>query len=395
VALRPRDPRADVEVRRFSAALGRLDVETFAALVADVWEARGRPTTRRGTRVTVDAEDGRRARRLRVTHGRPAEAGGGAAADGATTVVTSRATSDREAADAAGRVVDATELLRTVRYAVERDRAASILERYLGEEGAKFVSPGVVRAERERSRARRRRLARRVAAASLLAACVAGVVVVGPALAPVVDGRGLGSAVDGAAFDPTPSATSAERVVASTDRPRPTPESVDDGVDYAALGCPVPPADAHPAALRPAVIPGASSNGLDGWRLVETANASYEGGFVRVGTHGPRARHAATYASPSGGTFEVDIDRWRSVPAASDAAAALADRDRVALLWGRYTVTVAAFDENGTRLSASRTLVRSRVLLAEVRDPSGTRLGARCVGALLVGGGSAERTVVA
>ncbi|ELZ27934.1 hypothetical protein C474_15574 [Halogeometricum pallidum JCM 14848] len=375
--MRLRSRGTDPEVKRFSAALRRGDEEAFAAFVADLWGARGRPTTRDGTVLSVEFPD--EERRLRVTHGAPTSAG-----DGRTRgVVTSRivresAARETESAASERPTVDAAELLRVVRYAVERDRAASILERHLGEGAAKFVEPGAVRAERERSRARRRRLGRRLVAAAVVAACLGGVALVGPDLA---------SSLNAPPFD------AAEETSAPSDRPTETAAAVRDEspasssaerLDYAAFGCPSPPDDANPTELAPAVVPGASASGLDGWRLVDSESVGSFDDRIQLGSPPePTERHTARYVPPSGETLRVTIDRWRSVGTADAVSSSLADANETVVRWGRYTVVVRAFDANGTRLSETQTLDRSRVLLAAVRGPDGGRLGFRCVSSLL------------
>lgn len=367
--LRSRGP--DSEVERFSAALRRVDESAFADFVADVWEARGRSVTRDGTVLSVDSPGERR--RLRVTHGEPTPARDGRA----TGVVTSRVVSEPTAVRNSSAVVDAGELLRTVRYAVGRDRAASILERHLGAGAGKFAVPGAVRAERERSGTRRRRLGRRLVAAAVLAACLGGVALVGPGLLSSSNAPPFGAAEDSR----TPADGATETAVVREGSAVSSPE---DRLDYAALGCPPPPEDADPAELAPAVVPGASSSGLDGWRLVDAESVGSFDDRIRLGSPPePVARHAARYVPPSGETFRLTVDRWRSVGAADAAASSLADANETVLRWGEYTVVVRAFAPGGTRLSETQTLDRSRVLLASVRGPDGGRLGFECVGSLL------------
>lgn len=360
----------DPEVRRFSAALRRGDEATFAAFVADLWEARGRAVTRDGTTLSVEESGGRR--RIRVTHGAPASARDGRAAD----VVTSRVV--ESTADATeSTAIDAAELLRMVRYAVERDRAASILERHLGADAAAFAEPGAVRAERERTRTRRRRLGRRLVAAVVVAACLGSVAIVGPGLVSSLDAPPFGVAEE----SPTPTDGATEPATVRDESPVSSPA---DPLDYAALGCPLPPEDADPAELAPAVVSGASASGLDGWRLVDSESVGSFDDRIQLGSPPePTARHTARYVPPSGETLRLTVDRWRSVGTAETAAASLADENETVLRWGRYVVVVRAFAPDGTRLSKTQTLDRSRVLLAAVRGPDGSRLGFGCVRSLL------------
>ncbi|RDI70122.1 hypothetical protein [Halopelagius longus] len=373
--MRLRSRGTDPEVERFSAALRRLDEEAFAAFVAAVWEARGRSATRNGTTLSVETrgESGR----LRVTHGEPTPGRDGRA----TRVVTSRLVPESTADAPEPTVVDAAELLRVVRYAVERDRATSLLARHLGRGAEKFAEPGAVRAERERVLSRRRRLGRRFAAAVALAACLAAVALVGPGLVSSFDAPPFGSAENGA----TPTGTGVETATdPAAVEGGPTASRLGGRTDYAALGCPSPPDDADPEELTPSVVPGASASGLDGWRLLDSERIESFDGRVDLGDHPePAVRYTARYVPPSGETLRLTVDRWRSVAAAEAVTSSLAGTNQTVLRWGRYTVVVRAFTADGVRLSRAQTLDRSRVLLASVRDPSGSRLGFRCVASLL------------
>lgn len=384
--MRLRSRGTDPEVKRFSAALRRRDEEAFAAFVADLWGARGRSTTRDGTTLSVEFLD--EERRLRVTHGAPTSAGDGRTSGAVTSrIVRDSAARGTESAASEQPTVDAAELLRVVRYAVERDRAASILERHLGEGAAKFVEPGVVRAERERSRVRQRRLGRRLAAVVVVAACLGGVALVGPDLV---------SSLNAPPFDAeeeTPTTTDQPTETAAAVRDESPASSAAERLDYAAFGCPSPPDDVTPAELAPAVVPGASASGLDGWRLVESESVGSFDDRIQLGSPPePAERHTARYVPPSGETLNVTIDRWRSVGTADAVSSSLADANETVVRWGRYTVVVRAFDVNGTRLSEAQTLDKSRVLLAAVRGPDGGRLGFRCVSSLLDEAGGSTRT---
>ncbi|MFC6823723.1 hypothetical protein [Halopelagius fulvigenes] len=378
--MRLRSRGTDPEVARFSATLRRLDEEAFAAFVAAVWEARGRSATRDGTTLSVEHRGERS--RLRVTHGEPTPGRGGRA----TRVVTSRIVPESTADAPEPAVVDAAELLRIVRYAVERGRASSLLDRHLGRGAGKFAAPGAVRAERERTRSRRRRLGRRVAAAVVLAACLGVVALGGPSLVSSFDAS-FGSAEDAAPPTDRPTELASEPARESA-RESATAGSeatrLGERPDYAALGCPPPPDDADPGELTPAVVPGASASGLDGWRLLDSERiASFDGRIDLGDRPEPAVRYTARYVPPSGETLRLTVDRWRSVAAADTVARSLAETNQTVLRWGRYTVVVRAFTADGGRLSRAQTLDRSRVLLAAVRDPSGSRLGFRCVSSLL------------
>ncbi len=102
-----------------AARLRRLDAGTIAALVADLWAARGYETTRDGARV-VAATDGS-AVVVRVGRGadeRPPD------------VVVSLG--GRDPAPPGGRVVDATDLAEMLLYAVDGPTTGALCTRYLG-----------------------------------------------------------------------------------------------------------------------------------------------------------------------------------------------------------------------------------------------------------------------
>ncbi|WP_152042528.1 hypothetical protein [Salinigranum salinum] len=407
------DPAAGADRRRFAAALARLSPEAFAAFVADLWRARGRTVERDGTTLTTDGE-GRGRRRLVVTHGDPeavtAPTDNGGVVDGsdadadagdATPVPTRIVTSQRveragETHPSDDRVVDADELLQTVRYAVDRARASTVLERHLGDGAGAFASVGATpdglpHRTRPLSAVRDRlegatgvghlRPHTRIALVLLLVVCVAAAAVVGavPALRTLGAG-GTASPADATA-SPAP-VGSLETTRPPTPTPPPTPTLTP--VDYAALDCPRPPAGDHPVQLRPGVVPGASSSGLDGWEIRSAENVTTFEDRAALGLPTePLVRHLVRYASPDGTQFDLALDRWASPRAAASVGAALAADSDATVRWGAYTATVRTFDANGTRVATDTRTGRVEILLSYVHRPSGIRLGDSCVQSLL------------
>lgn len=102
--------------------LRRLDTDACAALVADLWDARGFETRREGPEVVATGRG--TARRVRVGTG-------GRTGDPPDVVVSPRGGGVWEAA-AGVRVVDAEELAGMLRYAVDRETGATLCERHLG-----------------------------------------------------------------------------------------------------------------------------------------------------------------------------------------------------------------------------------------------------------------------
>jgi hypothetical protein len=361
---RPGDGRA-----RFAAALQGLSSDEFARFVAALWQARGRRVDREGSVLTV--RDGVTTQRFVVTHD-PAAVGrnGTAPRDAETRVVTSRRV-DSESEEGVG---DADELLRAVRYAVDRERASSLLDRHLGEGASAFCSTPDQESSSADGDSRRLPLTA-LAVLGLVLALVG--VVAGSALAPGPLG---GSATSPSLFGPATTTSEPTATGTATATTTPPPPAV----DYRALDCPTPPTDAHPIRLRPGVVPGASSSGLDGWRVVSTTNATTfeERQALGLPTE-PLVRHTARYQSPDGATFALALDRWESTRTASDVAPTLAADSDAAIRWGAYTATVRAFDRNGTRLDPETQAGRVELLLSYVHRPSGIRLGDLCVRSLL------------
>ncbi|ELZ96409.1 hypothetical protein C441_06199 [Haloferax sulfurifontis ATCC BAA-897] len=357
----------DDDARRFSARLRRLDAETLARLVSDLWVERGRSVTREGTTVAVD--DGRTTRRLVVCHRPPPTVAG-------DVVVTSRLSDDPD-------VVDAAEVLDVVRYAVDRERSAEILVDYLGPSADRFCSPRFGSADEARG-------IDWWPTPTSGAVVAVVVVLLFASVGAVLTHGGLPSVADSPA-----AATSDQReggAAATTGQPKSqtgaqgsengaenAPSDVE-SISYSALGCPIPPRDVRPAELAPAVVPGASAGGLDGWtQAPATSDPTTEPDRLSD----PTARHAVTYVPPSGHKLTLGISLWPSRRAAQSVASAFAPRNETATRWGQYTLIVGGTTPNGELLGRNQTIVWSRPLLSEVRSPSGSRLGYRCVDSLL------------
>ncbi|WP_148416569.1 hypothetical protein [Haloferax sp. KTX1] len=357
------------DASRFATRLRRLDAETFARLVSDLWVERGRSVTREGATIAVD--DGSTTRHLVVTHRPPSTVAG-------DVVVTSRFSDDPS-------VVDAAELLDVVRYAVDRDRSAEIAREYLGPSADRFCSPRFDSADEPRGvdRLTTPTSGAVVAVAVVLLFASVGVVLTHAGPTPVVD-------------SPPPATATADQrePELSTTTARPKSETGaqggEDGIEsasadvetvsYSAIGCPAPPEDVRPADLAPAVVPGASAGGLDGWQQSPaTSDPPAEPDRLRD----PTARHAVTYLPPSGHGLTLGISLWPSRRVAQSVASAFAPRNETVARWGQYTLVVSGTTPDGDPLARDRTTVWSRPLLSEVRAPSGSRLGYRCVDSLL------------
>lgn len=284
-------------------------------------------------------------------------------------------------------VVDADELLGMVRYAVDRATARDLLERTLGGGAASFAETG--RETTDPSRHPRNRFVRRVTpstrvSVSLVAVvCLALVVViVGVTVAGVpFDGSAPGGSSAASAVPTTGpgGTTTTDRGTAPALRTTAAPD-----VEYASLDCPAPPTGVHPRWLRPGVVPGASSSGLDGWQIRSATNVTTFEARAALGLPSePLVRHLVRYGSPDGGTFELALDQWASRRAAIEAGPALAADSDATVRWGTYTVTVRAFDREGDPVAADARTGRVPVLISYVQRPSGITLGDLCVRSLL------------
>jgi hypothetical protein len=109
----------------------RLDAEGLAALVADLWEARGYETTRDGSDVLARGRDG--SVRVRVAPG------GGVSSDGAADVVVAPGGDDGDGDSV--RTVDAAGVAKLLGYAVGRQAARDICDRHLGAPPADLPPP--------------------------------------------------------------------------------------------------------------------------------------------------------------------------------------------------------------------------------------------------------------
>jgi len=109
----------------------RLDAEGLAALVADLWEARGYETTRDGSDVLVRGTSG--SVRVRVAPG------GGVAPDATADVVVAPGGYDGDGDGV--RTVDATAVAELLGYAVDRQAARDICNRHLGAPPAALPPP--------------------------------------------------------------------------------------------------------------------------------------------------------------------------------------------------------------------------------------------------------------
>lgn len=141
--------------------------------------------------------------------------------------------------------------------------------------------------------------------------------------------------------------------------------------------CPPPPAGVHPSRLRPAIRPGASAGGLDGWKQLLTQNISRYDFDPNDQTAEvvPEERHIAVYRTPVGSRYRFIADRWESDERAESARAT--SPGDIATVWGRYVLAV----ETGT--STRATSATARELLSSVSLPGGPQLGAKCVARLL------------
>ncbi|CQR52074.1 MULTISPECIES: hypothetical protein [Haloferax] len=363
---RLRGNRGD-DASQFAARLRRLDVETFARLVSDLWVERGRSVARDGATITVG--DGSTPRSLVVTHRPPSAVAG-------DVVVTSRLSDDPS-------VVDAAELLDVVRYAVDRDRSAEILAGYLGPSADRFCSPRFDSADESRGVDRLTTLTSGAVVAVVAVFLFAGVGVVftHAGLTPVVDSPATATADqrEGELTTATARPKSETDAQGGENGSENAPADVET-VSYSAIGCPAPPRNVRPAELAPAVVPGASAGGLDGWRQSPaTSDPPDEPDRLRD----PTARHAVTYVPPSGHRLTLEISLWPSLRAAQSDVSAFAPRNETVVRWGQYTLVVSGTTPDGDPLARDRTTVWSRPLLSEVRSPSGSRLGYRCLDSLL------------
>lgn len=179
------------------ARVRRLDGEALAALVADLWAARGFETERDGPVVRV-----RRSEETQVLYVLGDRGLDDAAETTAVDVVVApgrQRAGERLAADLGARRLDAADLAEMLRYAVERPVAADLCETHLGAAPANLTLPVGDRARRAVSR-----LGVRAAVVAIALLLVVGVgAVLGPGVPGVADGGPTGDADPG---EPTPGA---------------------------------------------------------------------------------------------------------------------------------------------------------------------------------------------
>ena len=139
--------------------------------------------------------------------------------------------------------------------------------------------------------------------------------------------------------------------------------------------CPTPPADAHPAAIRPGVVRTASTSGLEGWaiRFEETLTDFDPNDESNEAT--PEIRHLVVYETPSERRYRLVVDRWGSAERAMEVERG---DERTALVWGAYSVVVESY----TADAPGRIATDARTLLVNVRTPGGITIGTQCVDAL-------------
>ncbi|MDX1748267.1 MAG: hypothetical protein R3324_20210, partial [Halobacteriales archaeon] len=168
-----------------------------------------------------------------------------------------------------------------------------------------------------------------------------------------------------------------------TEASTPTPVPLQAGFSFVPT-CPVPPNDANPEDIRPAVIPHVSPSGLEGWTITATVTMdSFPGPNALPTPIVPEIQHIATYRDPSGNTYRLVLSRWASVEDTSRAAAS-ARADRFPwLVWGRYSAQVTVYDEDGQLRTDALATVNARLLFSQIQTEDGGKLGDECVTLLL------------
>jgi hypothetical protein len=189
---------SEFDVPRVASHIRRLDGDGLAALVADLWAARGYETTRDGTDIV--ASHGAETVRIRVS-------AGGRWRRTAPAVVVSRDGDDR----AEGRAVDAVGLAEMLGYAVNRPTARDICRRHLGAPPETLGPPPV---ERVRTRASAPASPGQALAAAVLAGLVVLVLVGVVGGLPTVFGTDSGGDLSGDGTVGTETPTANESVQA-------------------------------------------------------------------------------------------------------------------------------------------------------------------------------------
>jgi hypothetical protein len=231
--------------------VARLDADATAALVADLWAARGFETRREGGDVVATGRG--EPRRIRVGAGE-------GATDPPDVVVSLRDGRGEHGAAPGARVVDSEGLAGMLRYAVDRETARALCERHLG------APPGALRPPvGERLRARLGRL--RTAADRLDPGAADPPVVPASFLVGVLVLLAVG-VVAGVALTGTPGAPSADAGGTGTGgggavEPLSVPESTPVGASTSSSPTPDPDAEPTGAPVRNAsVVPGLTEDGI-------------------------------------------------------------------------------------------------------------------------------------
>lgn len=173
----------------------------------------------------------------------------------------------------------------------------------------------------------------------------------------------------------------------STDRPAETPSQPISEPRFVGP-CSTPPTDAPPWDLRPPVIQSPSPPGvLEGWQIsgeekitisrVRAESLRSEGRMI------PELKYRATYTSPTWKQYRIDISQWDSTATAENFETVRAPRFHALAAWGHYTIGVNGYTMNGTELSRETARPTAVLILSQVKDPNGSKLGTECVSFLL------------
>ena len=284
----------------------RLDAGACAALVADLWRARGYETSREGRDVVATGRDGT----LRIRVGSWVET-----ADPPDVLVSRRGGRDvREAAAAGVRVVDAEGLAGMLRYAVDREAARELCERHLG------APPGDLRPPtRERLRARLATLRAATAAVDAGDSTLAPASFLGAVLVLLVVGAVAGVALTG---NPGSPGTDSDGAVDALSVPESTPVG---GVVASST-------------------PGPTTDATDG----PTPNASVVPGLTDEGIVDLSALAAAHARSLLGRSYTLWMDTYRPPPDDREGSPVQFDTD-VAVAGDRFLIEENVGDDETRR----------------------------------------------
>lgn len=365
----------------FGDELRRLDTPAFARFVADLWEAGGWDTEADPPVVYATRRDrSPGSQTILLSH----RGTGRQATDiDPDLVVTSRRAARTETA-AGVPIVDAEDLHQRAVYGIDREDYAALCRRYFDRDGfvappSESDSPGALATLFQAVRTR--------ASAPGVVLVVTVLLLTGSVIAVSMAGPSDQSAT----ADTTPAATStpATTPVRQTETPSLWYQQ------YANVGCPPPPRDAHPSELRPSISTTASSNGLDAWELVSAGNASEPRGPNALAVPvEPQARHVASYRSPGDDVYQIVIDHWESYPQAVQVATQMTSTKPMILVWGRYTIMVEGYSPNGTRLSEPAVNMGALPLLGAVSAPDGAQLTQGCAARITIGDARSELQMV-